>query len=285
MGGSSLAPEVFYLTFGSAEGYPKLIVLDSTDPDQVQAVEDEIDLSKTLFIVSSKSGGTVETLSFYKHFYEQTGSNGKQFIAITDPDSQLETLAHDNNFRDVFLNPADIGGRYSALSYFGMVPAALIGIDLDRLWDSSDTMMAASEDNIPASSHPGLTLGAVMGALAKEGRDKVSLYTSQSISSFGNWVEQLIAESVGKEGKGILPVVGATVGHPHDYVTDRLFVYLRVDDDEDVDKMDAGIRALREAGHPRITLRLPDKYAIAGEYFPLGIRHRDCRQDVGCQPL
>ncbi|QPC84337.1 bifunctional transaldolase/phosoglucose isomerase [Phototrophicus methaneseepsis] len=267
MGGSSLAPEVMYKTFGKAEGFPELKVLDSTDPARIQAVEDSIDLPNTLFIVASKSGGTVETMSFYKHFYEKTGHNGSQFIAITDPETSLAQLAQEKAFRDVFINPADIGGRYSALSYFGMVPAALIGIDLDRAWSSARTMIEANRPEIPAAFHPGLTLGAVIGALAKEGRDKVSIFTTASISSFGDWAEQLLAESLGKEGKGALPVVGATVGKPHDYSSDRLFLYLRIDDDSNLDEVDEGIRTLREAGHPRMTLRLPNPYALFGEFF------------------
>lgn len=267
MGGSSLAPEVLWETFRQQDGFPALIVLDSTDPARIQQVEDSIELDKTLFIVASKSGGTVETLSFYKHFYAKTGGAGEQFIAITDPGSQLEQLTKDRNFRDTFLNPADIGGRYSALSYFGMVPAALMGLDLKRLWDKADVMIEANNQTIPSSYHPGLVLGAIMGALATEGRDKVSIYTTESLTSFGNWAEQLIAESLGKEGKGALPVVGATIGHPHDYVTDRLFLYLRVDEDDDVDEKDLAIKTLREAGHPRVTLRIPDKFALAGEFF------------------
>src|SRR5262249_32702301 len=159
---------------------------------------------------------------YFQYFYEQTGNNGKQFIAITDPGTSLEQLAKDKSFRDTFSNPEDIGGRYSALSYFGMVPAALIGLDLDKIWASAGNMMKACAKNIPATLHPGIWLGAVMGTLGLQGRDKVSIFTSASIASLGNWIEQLIAESTGKEGKGLLPVVGATVGHPHDYSSDRL---------------------------------------------------------------
>ncbi|RMF82247.1 MAG: bifunctional transaldolase/phosoglucose isomerase [Chloroflexi bacterium] len=267
MGGSSLAPDVLHKTFGHQAGFPAFLMLDSTDPAYIKAIEEAIDIRKTLFLVASKSGGTLETLSFFKYFYQQTGENGAQFIAITDPGSGLEALAKEKNFRDIFLNPVDIGGRYSALSYFGMVPAALMGLDLERLWAEADRMMLACAKNIPAKLHPGIWLGAVMGVLAKEGRDKISIFTTSSIASFGAWAEQLIAESTGKEGRGIVPVVGATVGNPHDYNTDRLFVYLRVADDADVDEMDAGVRTLREAGHPRLTFRLDDKYAIAGEFF------------------
>ncbi|MFW5748320.1 MAG: bifunctional transaldolase/phosoglucose isomerase [Chloroflexota bacterium] len=267
MGGSSLAPEVLMTTFGNAEGFPPLLVLDSTHPVQIKRIEEQIDIGKTLFIVASKSGTTVETLSFYRYFFPKTGENGAQFIAITDPDSKLQTIAEENNFRDLFLNPADIGGRYSALSYFGMVPAAIIGIDLDRMWDDVRGMIHRCADGVPDEANPGLTVGAMIGALGREGRDKVTIYTSPSIASFGNWVEQLVAESVGKEGKGLLPVVGETLGRPDEYNSDRLFIYLKVDNDPGNASVDAGIRALREAGHPRVTLRLEDKYGLTGEFF------------------
>ena len=267
MGGSSLAPEVLAATFGPQDGFPSLITLDSTDPARIRQVESEISLADTLFIVASKSGGTIETLALDHYFWEQTGGAGEQFIVITDAGSRLQQVAEEAGLRDIFLNPSDIGGRYSALSYFGLVPAALLGLDLDGLWESADTMMASNRETIPAHYHPGILLGAVIGALAKESRDKVSIYTSQSLTSFGNWAEQLLAESLGKEGQGALPVVGATIGKPHDYVTDRLFIYLRVDNDPDVAEKDAAIRALREAGHPRVTIRIPDKNSIAGEFF------------------
>ena len=267
MGGSSLAPEVLAETFGRQDGFPALIVLDSTDPARIRQVEAQISLDETLFVVASKSGGTIETLALDHYFWERTGAAADQFIVITDAGSRLEHIARKAGVRDIFLNPADIGGRYSALSYFGMVPAALIGLDLERLWASADTMLATNRESIPSHYHPGLLLGAVIGALAKEGRDKITIYTSQSLTSFGNWAEQLLAESLGKEGKGALPVVGATVGLPHDYVTDRLFIYLRVDNDPDVAEKDAAVRTLREAGHPRVTIRLADRFAIAGEFF------------------
>ncbi len=267
MGGSSLAPEVLAATFGPQEGFPQLIVLDSTDPARIRQVEAEIDIAHTLFVVASKSGGTIETVALDLYFWEKTGGNGDQFIIITDPGSRLEQVARREGVRDFFLNPPDIGGRYSALSYFGMAPAALIGLDLERLWASADTMLATNRESIPSTYHPGLLLGAVIGALAREGRDKVTIYTSRSLTSFGNWAEQLLAESLGKEGVGALPVAGATIGKPHDYVTDRLFIYLRVDNDPDVAEKDAAVRALREAGHPRMTIRLADRFAIAGEFF------------------
>ncbi|MEP7292959.1 MAG: bifunctional transaldolase/phosoglucose isomerase, partial [Chloroflexota bacterium] len=270
MGGSSLAPEVIYKTFGSAEGYPALLMLDSTDPETIKRIEDTIELDKTIFIVSSKSGGTIETWSFYKYFYDKiggvAGAPGEQFIAITDPGSVLEQEAKANGFVDLFLNPEDIGGRYSALSYFGLVPAALIGVDIQRLWDNANRMMAACGPNISATDHPGLWLGAILGTLALDGHDKVTIKCSPSIAAFGNWVEQLIAESTGKEGKGIVPVVGATTGKPHDYSTDRLFVYLRVEGDDNNEE-DSGITTLQQAGQPCVTLHLDDVYAIGGEFF------------------
>lgn len=267
MGGSSLAPEVLFKTFGQQEGFPDLRVLDSTNPAQVKAIEDAVDLSKTLFIVASKSGGTIETLSFQRYFWQQTNGNGAQFIAITDEGSKLQQIAKDNQFRDVFINPSDIGGRYSALSYFGLVPAALIGLDLDAFWDSANAMIEANSDLIPHTYHPGLWLGAIIGKLAQEGRNKLMIFASSGIVSFGDWAEQLVAESTGKEGKGVLPVVGATVGKPHDYGSDRLFVYLKLEGDPSNAMLDEAVRTLREAGHPRVTLTLPNKYALAGEFF------------------
>lgn len=267
MGGSSLAPEVLYQTFGHQDQFPEFLMLDSTDPTRISSIESAIDIKNTLFIVSSKSGGTIETAMYARYFYDKAGKNGAQFIAITDPGSNLETEAKTNQYRDIFLNPADIGGRYSALSYFGLVPAAVIGLDLDKLWSEAGRMMKACGESIPTNLHPGMWMGAIMGVLGQQGRDKVTIMSSSSIASLGNWIEQLIAESTGKEGKGLVPVVGATVGNPHDYGSDRLFVYLRVENDADNEAMDNGVRTLREAGHPRVTLYLPDRYALAGEFF------------------
>jgi transaldolase/glucose-6-phosphate isomerase len=267
MGGSSLAPEVLAQTFGPQAGFPNLLVLDSTVPERVLEIERAVDVSKTLFIVASKSGSTIETDCFFRYFYEKTGRNGQQFVAITDEGSDLAKLATESGFRDLFLNPADIGGRYSALSYFGMVPAALIGLDLDRLWSGALDMKRACSGNIMSELSPGAFLGAVMGALAQQGRDKLCVFTSPSIAAFGSWVEQLVAESTGKEGTGVLPVVGASVGKPHDYVSDRNFIYLKVDNDPGNPELDESVRALREAGHPRVTLMMRDQYALAGEFF------------------
>ena len=224
MGGSSLAPEVFSITYG---GKP-LTALDTTHPEAVLAVEKSGDLGTTLFIVASKSGGTVETLSHFAYFYDKV-QDGSQFVAITDPGTPLEALARKRDFRRVFLNPADIGGRYSALSYFGLVPAALIGMDLDALLDSAEEMACACADCVPAADNPGLWLGTLIGEAAKAGRDKLTLLFPDEVSAFGAWLEQLIAESTGKEGTGIVPVDGEPPGSPEVYGDDRLFVSLGVE--------------------------------------------------------
>ncbi|NWF70049.1 MAG: bifunctional transaldolase/phosoglucose isomerase [Chloroflexi bacterium] len=266
MGGSSLAPEILSRTYGSQPGFPTLLVLDSTDPARVLEITRQIDPQKTLFIVASKSGSTIEIWSFFKHFWEHSGHSGQHFVAITDSGSMLENEAKTRGFKDIFINPSDIGGRYSALSYFGMLPAALLGLDLDRLWGEAQQMIAACNDHVPANQHPGLWLGAIMAVLGQKGLDKLSILCGPSVTAFGDWAEQLIAESIGKEGKGILPVVGSTPGKPHDYSTDRVFVYLKVDTDDNTE-MDAAVRTLREAGHPRVVLQLRDSYALAGEFF------------------
>ena len=224
MGGSSLAPEVLAMMFGGKA----LTVLDTTHPEAVLAVEKEGDLRTTLFIVASKSGGTVETLSHFAYFFDKV-RDASQFVAITDPGTPLEALARSKGFRRVFLNPADIGGRYSALSFFGLVPAALIGADLDTLVDSAEEMACASAGCVPSTGNPGLQLGALMGEAAKAGRDKLTLILPNEMAALGPWLEQLIAESTGKESKGIVPVEGETPGPPEAYGSDRLFVSLGVE--------------------------------------------------------
>ncbi len=272
MGGSSLAPEMFRLTFGSKKGYLVLDVLDSTDPGAVLEYARRLDPEKTLFIVSTKSGGTVETLSFAKFFYNLvveavgTENTGEHFIGITDPGSGLESLAKQLGFRKIFLNDPNIGGRYSALSFFGMVPAALIGMDLETILERAATMACNCEGcNCPvAGDNSGAWLGTIMGEMANSGRDKVTLVMSPSISPFGDWVEQLIAESTGKDGKGILPVNGEMLGPPDIYANDRLFVYMRLDNDSTYDEK---IEALEERGHPVVQLNLGDVYDLGGEFF------------------
>ena len=270
MGGSSLAPEVLMTTFGNARGYPPLTVLDSTHPASVQHVADSIDMANTLFLVSSKSGGTTETLSFFKYFYDAVSTTkkdpGQNFVVITDPGSPLEALAVEKKLRRVFSSPADVGGRYSALTYFGLVPAALIGINLHKLLDRAITMVHATHYCIPVAENPGLALGATMGELALAGRDKITFFASPSIAAFGVWVEQLIAESTGKNGKGILPVAGEKLGTPGHYGEDRFFVYLRMEGDENR-TLDKGIDALEAAGHPVVRIALDELEDLGGEFF------------------
>ena len=272
MGGSSLAPEVFRKTFGVKEGYLDLAVLDSTNPGAVLAHAEQRDPQRTLLIVSTKSGTTVETLSFFKFFYNWVRDSlgekgaGDHFIAITDPGTPLVDLAERYDFRNTFLNDPNIGGRYSALSYFGLVPAALMGTDIRTLLDRAMTTVCNCEAcNCPvAGNNNGGRLGVVLGELAKAGRDKVTLISSPQIASFGDWVEQLIAESTGKEGKGILPVVGEGVGSPANYGEDRLFVYMRLEGD---DTYDGEMAELERAGHPLVRLSLHDLYDLGGQLF------------------
>ncbi|HLG63359.1 MAG TPA: hypothetical protein VKY19_15585 [Ktedonosporobacter sp.] len=271
MGGSSLCPEVLRLTFGTAPGYLNLFVLDTTDPDTIHAVEQQIDLNTTLFIVASKSGSTIETLSHFKYFFDkerklQGEKAGEHFIAITDPGTSLEKLARDNHFRHVFSNPPDIGGRYSALSFFGLVPGGLLGVDLEQLLSRAQQMMAECGAEHDAQHNPGLWLGAIMGTLSKKGRDKVTFAISPEIYSYGYWVEQLIAESTGKEGRGLLPVEGETLSIAEVYGNDRLFVYLRLQDGDNT-ALDQQIKALQEAGNPVVRIDLKDRYDLGGEFF------------------
>ena len=270
MGGSSRAAEVFRKTFGVEPGYLDLSVLDSTDPGAVLSHLERSGLKHTLFIVASKSGTTTETLSFFKFYYNRAleilgeGQAGEHFVAITDPGSNLVSLAEKHHFRDVFLNDPEIGGRYSALSFFGLVPAALVGVDLDRLLDSGLTMAVGCESCVDTGDNPAAQLGAVLGELTKAGRDKASFAVSPAIASFGDWVEQLIAESTGKSGTGILPVVGEPLGPPEVYRDDRLFVHLRLEGDGALDDRLADLEA---AGHPVLTLNLRDLYDLGAQMF------------------
>jgi transaldolase/glucose-6-phosphate isomerase len=249
MGGSSLAPEVLRETLGVAEGFLDLAVLDTTHPATIARVEREIDVSKTLFLVASKSGTTIETLSHFAYFFSKGGERGRQFVAITDPGTPLENLAREHGFRAIFRNPADIGGRYSALSLFGLVPAALIGADLDALLDSAEEMAAATHHCVPCEENPGAWLGVVAGEAAVLGRDKLTLALSGELASFGAWAEQLIAESTGKEGRGIVPVAGEELGGPDVYGNDRFFVSIAGYGDHD-----ARLEALERAGHPVVRI-------------------------------
>ena len=253
MGGSSLGPEVIRRSFGPLEHGLRLHVLDSTDPGAVAELERTVDLSKTLFLVSSKSGGTVETLSHFRYFFDKTGGNGSQFVAITDPGSPLQKLAEQNGFRRVFCNDPEIGGRYSVMSYFGIVPAVLMGANIRGLLNRCQVAEQNCTNYDTTTSNSGLWLGIAMGALALQRRDKLTFVVSEPIASFGLWVEQLIAESTGKEGKGILPVADEPLGTPDVYGDDRVFAYLRDTDSPD-EETDARVEALARAGHPVITL-------------------------------
>ncbi|MEJ2211480.1 MAG: glucose-6-phosphate isomerase [Anaerolineae bacterium] len=280
MGGSSLAPEVMANVFGRETDGLRLAVLDSTDPGAVLAQAQRLDPERTLFIVATKSGGTVETLSFFKYFYtwtvEALGAEraGEHFVGITDPGSKLEKLAGEYGFRDLFLNDPNIGGRYSALSYFGLVPAALVGVDLDRLLERALSAARNCEPSGGAAEPPAggendcAWLGAILGELARMGRDKLTLVTWPALANVGDWIEQLVAESTGKEGQGILPVVGEPLGPPGVYGDDRLFVYLRLEGaGEDGQAYDVGVQALEDAGHPVVRLRLDDVYDLGGQFF------------------
>ncbi len=271
MGGSSLCPDVLRATFGTAPGYLDLQVLDSTVPANIACVEESIDLGKTLFLVSSKSGGTTETLSFYKYFYEQVRKlkgekAGENFIAITDPGSGLEKLAAERNFRQVFSGAPDIGGRYSALSNFGMVPAALIGLDVKDLFRRAERMMAACGSGVPLQENPGVSLGAALAEAARAGRDKITFVISPEIETFADWVEQLIAESMGKEGKGLIPVAGESLGAASSYSDDRIFVRMRLASDSG-EGTEQNLKALEDAGHPVIRIVLESKLDLAKEFF------------------
>jgi glucose-6-phosphate isomerase len=260
MGGSSLAPEVLRETFGVSSGMLDLVVLDTTHPDQIQAVERGLPLDRTLFLVASKSGTTTETLSHFAYFWEKV-PDGSRFVAITDEGTPLQALASEKGFRRTFLNPSEIGGRYSALSYFGRVPGALIGADLDGLLRHAVDMAGACGPDIGTRDNPGAVLGATIGEAALAGRDKLTLVLDRRIRSFGYWVEQLIAESTGKDGKGIVPVEGEDLGDPGVYGSDRLFVGVG---GQAVIK---GLGSLRDAGHPIVHLELEDAIELGGEFF------------------
>ncbi|MEO8211495.1 MAG: transaldolase, partial [bacterium] len=269
MGGSSMCPEVCSETFGVKEGYLKLFVLDTTDPVTIFDIENSIDLEKTLFIVSSKSGGTIEVDSFFRYFFDKVKKikntdAGKQFIAITDPQTQLESTAKENNFRKIFTNPADIGGRYSALSYFGLVPAALIGIDIIKFLGNAEKMMNDCM-TFKSEKNPGAVIGAATGELAKKGKDKLTFILPFKIKSFGYWVEQLIAESTGKEGKGIIPIEGEGIGKPSSYGTDRLLIYFKLEKEGKDEKKIIGSYIKKD--FPVINIELKDVYDIAGQFY------------------
>ena len=270
MGGSSLCPEVMRMTFGTVAGFPELHVLDSTDPAQVKTFENKVDLANTIFIVSSKSGGTLEPNIFKAYFFERvkevvgTEEAGSRFIAITDPGSKMQQVAEDDGFRHIFFGWPSIGGRYSALSDFGMVPAAIMGVDVPRFLDQAEYMVHSCTASVPPSDNPGVVLGTIMGVLANHGRDKVTLITSPGIWDFGAWLEQLLAESTGKEGKGLIPVDQEPLGSPEVYGDDRLFAYIRLEGAADATQ-DAAVDALEAAGQPVVRIHLTEPHQISEE--------------------
>jgi len=272
MGGSSLFPELLALTFGAQAGFPELYVLDSTDPAQLRSVEAKVDLERTLFIVSSKSGSTLEPNIFKQYFFERVAGlvgreeAGRRFIAVTDPGSKVEAIAETDRFRHVANGVPSIGGRYSALSNFGMVPAAAMGVDAHALLDRADRMAHACASSVQPTANPGLQLGAAIGVCANAGRDKLTLVTSPRIHDLGAWLEQLVAESTGKQGFGVIPVDREPVGPLSVYGDDRLFVYVRYAPDADA-KQDDAVAELERAGQPVIRIELSDLYEIGGEVF------------------
>ena len=266
MGGSSLCPEVHALSFGKGDGFPELHVLDSTDPAQILAAESRVDLARTLFIVSSKSGSTLEPNIFKQYFFERAGRDGSRFVAITDPGSKMQQVAEQDKFWRIFFGLPTIGERYSALSDFGMIPAAGMGVDVPMLAGLAQGMVNACSPSQPVENNPGVALGALLGSLALAGRDKLTIIASPGIHDLGAWLEQLIAESTGKIGKGLIPVDREPLGSPSTYGSDRVFVYERLENAPDL-QQDLGMTALELAGHPVVRLSVPDVYHLGAEFF------------------
>ena len=272
MGGSSLCPEVLRMTFGRIPHFPTLHVLDSTDPAQVKAFERQIDIAKTLFIVSSKSGSTLEPNIFKQYFFERAKQTvgaskvGSHFIAITDPGSKMQQVAEGDHFLHVFFGRPSIGGRYSALSNFGMVPAAVMGLDTRKFLGRAAEMERACGASVTIEENPGAVLGIILGAAANAGRDKVTIITSPGISDLGAWMEQLLAESTGKIGKGIIPVDRETLASPEVYGSDRVFAYVRLETGVDPDQ-EAKVAAIEKAGHPVVRITMADTYDLGAEFF------------------
>ncbi|HEX6467259.1 MAG TPA: bifunctional transaldolase/phosoglucose isomerase, partial [Terriglobales bacterium] len=290
MGGSSLCPEVMTLTFGKINGSPELHVLDSTDPVQVKAFEQKLDLKKTLFVVSSKSGSTLEPNIFKQYFFELMKSTvgaekaPQHFIAITDPGSAFEKVATADKFRHIYHGLPSIGGRYSALSNFGMVPAAIMGVDVKKFLQRTEEMVHACVPDVPARENPGLLLGAILGAHVANGKDKITLITSPKIYDLGAWLEQLLAESTGKEGKGIIPVDREELGAPQVYGQDRLFIYIHLKDDSDA-KQEAALQALEKAGKSVVRIEVLDIYDLGQEFFRWEIATAVAGSIIGINPF
>jgi transaldolase/glucose-6-phosphate isomerase len=288
MGGSSLAPEVFQHSFGNESGYPALTVLDSTHPAAIRSIEGKIDLAHTLFLVSSKSGTTTETNSFFYYFWDKLkhlkAEAGEHFVAITDPGTALEKLAGERKFRGVFTAPEDIGGRYSALTVFGLVPAALIGLDVGDILKRARHMSQACAAGVPEPENPGVVLGAALAELTLAKRDKITFLCSPSLSAFPAWIEQLIAESTGKDRKGIVPVAGEKLGAPEKYGIDRAFVYLRCESDEN-HELDRQVAGLEANGHPVVRIEILEKTDLAQEFFRWEIAIAAAGAALGIHPF
>jgi transaldolase / glucose-6-phosphate isomerase len=272
MGGSSLCPEVLRMTFGKIKGSPELHVLDSTDPAQIKAIEKKVDLKSTICIVSSKSGSTLEPNIYKQYFFERVKAKvgdkevGNRFIAVTDPGSKMQQVAETDKFRKIFAGVPSIGGRYSALSNFGMVPGAVMGLDLPKFLKNTEEMVKACGASVAADGNPGVLLGTILGVAATQGRDKVTIIASPGIADLGAWLEQLLAESTGKIGKGIVPVDREKLGKPAVYGNDRVFAYLRLQTKPNK-AQDAAVAALEKAGHPVVRISLPNIYNLGQEFF------------------
>ena len=290
MGGSSLGPEMLAQTFGRQVNAPELLVLDSTDPAQIREFESRIDPARTLFIVSSKSGGTLEPNVLKQYFFERVRQAvgqeqaGRHFIAITDPGSSMQQVAERDRFRHVFFGKPSIGGRYSVLSDFGMVPAAAMGLDLPRFLEATSAMVRSCCASAPPAQNPGVVLGAIMGTLGRRGRDKVTIVASPAIAGLGAWLEQLLAESTGKQGKGLIPVDGEPLGPPEVYGDDRLFAYLRLNEDVDGGQ-DQAVAALEAAGQPVVRIDIADRYQIGQEFFRWEIATAVAGSIIGINPF
>jgi len=272
MGGSSLCPAMMAKTFGKIEHHPHLYVLDSTDPLQIRHLEDKIELKKTLFIVSSKSGGTLEPNIFKQYFYTRLQKEwgrsevGDHFLAITDPGTKLEAMAKSDHFRAIFYGVPSVGGRYSALSNFGIVPSGLMGVDVKDFLRDAERMVKACSPIVLPKDNPGVLLGIILGVCAKQGKDKVTLVTSPGIQDLGAWLEQLLAESTGKHGKGLIPIDQESLGKPDVYGQDRVFVYIRLDDAPNTEQ-DASVTALETAGYVVVRLHVSNKQHLGAELF------------------
>jgi transaldolase/glucose-6-phosphate isomerase len=289
MGGSSLCPEVLRMSFGKIEEYPDLHVLDSTDPAQIKSFENKIDLENTLFFVSSKSGSTLEPNIFTQYFYtavqEALGSEaGNRFIAITDPGSKLQQTAEREGFRRIFFGDPTIGGRYSALSNFGVVPAAAMGLDVAQFLDRTGWMVKKCGADVSAHDNPGVVLGTILGVAHNEGRNKITIIASPGIYDLGAWLEQLLAESTGKNGKGLVPVDRESPAKPETYGNDRLFVYLKLKSDPD-GAQELAISTLERAGQPVVRISVAEVYDLGQEFFRWEIATAVAGSIIGINPF